>query len=64
MSLNRLIGVKSLLGLRKKGDEEVKMTLKKMRELEASIEGIETCTERVFRSLINARVALLNTLTS
>lgn len=58
------VGVKSLLGLRKKGDEEIKMTLKKMRELEASIEGIETCTERVFRSLINARVSLLNTVTS
>lgn len=58
------VGVKSLLGLRKKGAEEVKFTLKKMRELEASIEGIETCSERVFRSLINARVALLNTLTS
>lgn len=58
------VGVKMLLGLRKKGDEAVKMTLKKMRELEASIEGIETCTERVFRSLVNARVALLNTLTS
>ncbi|KAM5565272.1 hypothetical protein ABKV19_019346 [Rosa sericea] len=58
------VGIKSLLGLRKKGDEEVKMTLKKMRELETSIEGIETCTERVFRGLINARVALLNTLTS
>ncbi|XP_050365754.1 uncharacterized protein LOC126784328 [Argentina anserina] len=58
------VGIRSLLGLRKKGAEEFKATWKNMRELEISIEGIETCTERVFRSLINARVALLNILTS
>ncbi|KAM1246041.1 hypothetical protein FF1_042305 [Malus domestica] len=57
------IGVGSLRNLKKKGDEEVKTTLKKMQELEASMAGIETCSETVFRSLINARVSLLNTLT-
>ncbi|CAB4296059.1 unnamed protein product [Prunus armeniaca] len=57
------IGVESLRNLRKNGEEEVKITLKKMQELEVSIAAIETCSETVFRSLINARVSLLNTLT-
>ncbi|CAL8995451.1 unnamed protein product [Prunus brigantina] len=57
------VGVESLRNLRKKGEEEVKITLKKMQELEVSIAAIETCSETVFRSLINARVSLLNTLT-
>ncbi|VVA25734.1 PREDICTED: DUF241 [Prunus dulcis] len=57
------IGVESLRNIRKKGEEEVKITLKKMQELEVSIAAIETCSETVFRSLINARVSLLNTLT-
>ncbi|PQM39032.1 uncharacterized protein Pyn_22961 [Prunus yedoensis var. nudiflora] len=57
------IGADSLRNLRKKGEEEVKITLKKMQELEVSISAIETCSETVFRSLINARVSLLNTLT-
>ncbi|KAK6793091.1 hypothetical protein RDI58_012172 [Solanum bulbocastanum] len=46
-----------------KGDEEVKIVTKKMHELEDCICGIENCGEKVFRSLINARVSLLNVFT-
>lgn len=45
-------------------DEEVKkMVLKRMYEMEDCIVGIECGSERVFRSLINTRVSLLNLLT-
>ncbi|EEF52840.1 uncharacterized protein LOC8267890 [Ricinus communis] len=57
------VGVESLWGLRKKGDEEVRMVLKRMRDLEGCISGIESGGEKVFRSLINTKVALLNSLT-
>ncbi|XP_059461601.1 uncharacterized protein LOC132190583 [Corylus avellana] len=57
------VAVESLWGLRKQADEEVRMGLKKMQDLEGCIGGIENGSERVFRSLINARVSLLNTLT-
>ena len=57
------VGVESLWGLKKKGDEEVRMSLKKMQDLESCIGGIENASERVFRGLINARVSLLNILT-
>ncbi|MED6119215.1 hypothetical protein PIB30_009865 [Stylosanthes scabra] len=49
--------------LRKKGEEEVRLILKRMRDLESCISGIESVTEKVFRALINSRVALLNALT-
>ncbi|KAL1309245.1 hypothetical protein HN51_051940 [Arachis hypogaea] len=49
--------------LRKKGEEEVRLVLKRMRDLESCICGIESVTEKVFRALINSRVALLNALT-
>nr|XP_009606852.1 uncharacterized protein LOC104101136 [Nicotiana tomentosiformis] len=50
--------------LRKKMEtEEVKMVSKKMHELEDCIGGIEICGQKVFRSLINARVSLLNVYT-
>lgn len=49
--------------LNKKGDEEVKMILKRMQDLEACIGCIETGSDKVFRSLINTRVSLLNVLT-
>ncbi|KAH7847841.1 hypothetical protein Vadar_030785 [Vaccinium darrowii] len=52
-----------LWGLRKKGDEEVRMVLKRMSELEDCIVKIEIGSEKVFRSLINTRVSLLNVLT-
>lgn len=57
------VGVESLWGLRKMEDEEVRMVLKRMQELEACIGNIESCGERVFRGLINTRVSLLNSLT-
>ncbi|KAE8057357.1 hypothetical protein FH972_014058 [Carpinus fangiana] len=57
------VAVESLWGLRKQADEEVRIGLKKMQDLEGCIGGIENGSERVFRSLINARVSLLNTLT-
>lgn len=57
------VGVESLWGLRKQADEEMRMGLKKMQDFEGCIGGIENGSERVFRSLINARVSLLNTLT-
>lgn len=56
-------GVESLGNLRKKGDEEVRLVLNTMRDLEGCICGIESVSEKVFRALINSRVALLNTLT-
>ncbi|KAH7846920.1 hypothetical protein Vadar_019753 [Vaccinium darrowii] len=52
-----------LWGLRKKEDEEMRMVLKRMNELEDCIVKIEMGSERVFRSLLNSRVALLNVLT-
>jgi len=52
-----------LWGLRKKGYEEVRMVLKRMQDLEECIGDIETSGQRVFRSLINTRVSLLNSLT-
>ncbi|KAJ1427383.1 hypothetical protein SESBI_09633 [Sesbania bispinosa] len=56
-------GVESIGNLKKKGDEEVRSVLKRMRDLEECICGIESVTEKVFRALINSRVLLLNTLT-
>ncbi|GFY95827.1 DUF241 domain protein [Actinidia rufa] len=51
--------------LRQPGDEDVIrwMVLKKMHDLEDCVGGIEICSERVFRGLINTRVSLLNVLT-
>ncbi|KAG5033754.1 hypothetical protein JHK87_008664 [Glycine soja] len=57
------VGMERLQNLKKKGDEEVRLVLKKMRDLEECVCGIETVTEKVFRALINSRVALLNILT-
>ncbi|KAF2310192.1 hypothetical protein P3X46_020696 [Hevea brasiliensis] len=57
------VNAESLCGLRKKGDEEVRMVLKRMQDLEGCIGGIGGRGEQVFRSLINTRVSLLNTLT-
>ncbi|XP_010530453.1 PREDICTED: uncharacterized protein LOC104807040 [Tarenaya hassleriana] len=53
----------SLSGLRKMKNEDVRVVLRKMRELEEGILGIEIASEKVFRSLINTRVSLLNLLT-
>ncbi|XP_030527270.1 uncharacterized protein LOC115738698 [Rhodamnia argentea] len=52
-----------LWSLRKMKDEEVREVLRKMEDLEGYVECIESGSERVFRSLISARVSLLNTLT-
>ncbi|KZV20091.1 hypothetical protein F511_00948 [Dorcoceras hygrometricum] len=57
------INLDDLLGLRKKTEESVKNVSKKMHEMEDCIMEIEGSGERVFRSLINARVSLLNILT-
>ncbi|XP_010416535.1 PREDICTED: uncharacterized protein LOC104702382 [Camelina sativa] len=54
---------KSLVGLNKKKNEEVKSLMKKMMELENSIREIECESEKVFRGLISTRVSLLNALT-
>ncbi|KAI4317019.1 hypothetical protein L6164_024933 [Bauhinia variegata] len=56
-------GLEGLSNLNKARDEEVRAALKRMQDLESCICGIETVSERVFRALINSRVALLNTLT-
>lgn len=53
----------SLWNLRKKGNEELKLTSKRMHEIEDCIRGIEIGSEKAFRSLINTRVSLLNVLT-
>ncbi|XP_045806359.1 uncharacterized protein LOC123899297 [Trifolium pratense] len=55
--------VENIGNLKKKGDEEVRSVLKRMRDLEECICGIESVSEKVFRALINSRVLLLNTLT-
>ncbi|KAF2324764.1 hypothetical protein GH714_016696 [Hevea brasiliensis] len=57
------VNAESLWGLRKKGEEEVKMVLNGMQDLEGCIGGIESGGQKVFRSLINSRVSLLNALT-
>lgn len=54
---------KSLIGISKKKNEEVKILTKKMMELENSIREIECGSEKVFRGLITTRVSLLNALT-
>ncbi|XP_015884096.3 uncharacterized protein LOC107419797 [Ziziphus jujuba] len=56
-------GAECLRRPRKKSGEEVRMTLKKMQEMEVCVGGVECGSEKIFRSLINARVALLNSLT-
>ncbi|GER26142.1 hypothetical protein STAS_01769 [Striga asiatica] len=54
----------SLEKLRKlRGEEEVKMASKRMQEMEDRIVEIEGCGAKVFRSLINTRVSLLNVVT-
>jgi len=60
---NVLNEVESIGNLKKKGDEEVRSVLKRMRDLEENICGIESVSDKVFRALINSRVLLLNTLT-
>ncbi|KAK7283784.1 hypothetical protein RIF29_13530 [Crotalaria pallida] len=56
-------GVESfLVNMKKKGVEEVRSVLKRMRDLEECICGIECVSQKVLRALINSRVALLNTL--
>lgn len=54
---------KSLIGLSKKKNEEVKSLMKKMMDFENSICEIECGSEKVFRGLISTRVSLLNALT-
>lgn len=49
--------------MRKMGDEDLKLTLKRMQEVEGCLCGIQIGGERLFRSLINTRVSLLNVLT-
>ncbi|XP_058782921.1 uncharacterized protein LOC131657553 [Vicia villosa] len=55
--------VENIGNLKKKGDEEVRMVLKRMRDLEECICGVESVSDKVLRALINSRVLLLNTLT-
>ncbi|KAI3894015.1 hypothetical protein MKX03_034908 [Papaver bracteatum] len=55
------VEIEKLMRLRKqKEEEEVKRVLIKMEKLENSIEGIEKESEKMFRSLLNTRVSLLN----
>ncbi|KAB2029839.1 hypothetical protein ES319_D05G188800v1 [Gossypium barbadense] len=57
------MGEANVWSLRRKGDEEVRMVLERMQDLERCIAGIESGSNKAFRSLINTRVSLLNTLT-
>ncbi|XVE56266.1 hypothetical protein DITRI_Ditri03aG0224600 [Diplodiscus trichospermus] len=57
------IGEANGWGLRKGDDEEVRMVLQRMQDLERYIADVESGSEKAFRSLINTRVSLLNTLT-
>ncbi|OVA15628.1 Protein of unknown function DUF241 [Macleaya cordata] len=55
------VEVEKLMRLRKlQGEEEVRRVLMKLEKLENSIGGIENESEKMFRSLINTRVSLLN----
>ncbi|CAN4123073.1 unnamed protein product [Withania somnifera] len=56
------MGLENLLR-KNKGDEDLKIVSKKMHELEDCICEIENFREKVFRSLINAKVSLLNVFT-
>ncbi|KAB2082300.1 hypothetical protein E1A91_A05G192900v1 [Gossypium mustelinum] len=57
------MGEANVWSLRRKGDEEVRMVLERMQNLERCIADIESGSDKAFRSLINTRVSLLNTLT-
>ncbi|KAA3490236.1 DUF241 domain-containing protein [Gossypium australe] len=57
------MGEANVWSLRRKGDEEVRMVLERMQDLERCIADIESASDKAFRSLINTRVSLLNTLT-
>ncbi|XVF63557.1 hypothetical protein PTKIN_Ptkin09bG0096300 [Pterospermum kingtungense] len=57
------IGEANMWGLRKKGDEEVRLILKRMQDLESCVADVESGSEKAFRSFISTRVSLLNTLT-
>ncbi|XP_044510784.1 uncharacterized protein LOC123229201 [Mangifera indica] len=57
------VSAEILWGLRKKDDEHVDKVLKKMQHLEGCICSVDSVSEKAFRSLINTRVSLLNTLT-
>ncbi|XP_010242856.1 PREDICTED: uncharacterized protein LOC104587100 [Nelumbo nucifera] len=57
------VGVERLCQLKKQGEEQVRLTLGRLQAMEDCIVGIENASERVFRSLINTRVSLLNILT-
>ncbi|KAE8717091.1 Mediator of RNA polymerase II transcription subunit 26 [Hibiscus syriacus] len=58
------IGEANVWSLTRKGDDEqVKMVLKRMQDLERSIADIESDSDKAFRSLIKARFLLLNILT-
>ncbi|XP_022982526.1 uncharacterized protein LOC111481317 [Cucurbita maxima] len=58
----REIGSEKLRELKKKGKEETEKAMKKMRDSEDWFSDIETRSQKVFRSLISARVSLLNAL--
>ncbi|XP_004500891.1 uncharacterized protein [Cicer arietinum] len=63
--LEQLNEVENIFGnVKKKSDEEVRLVLKRMCDLEECICCIESVCEKVFRTLINSRVQLLNTLTA
>ncbi|GMJ02764.1 hypothetical protein like AT1G76240 [Hibiscus trionum] len=57
------IGEANMRGLRKKEDEELRVVLNRMQELERCMADVESGSEKTFRSLIKTRVSLLNTLT-
>ncbi|GMJ10593.1 hypothetical protein like AT1G76240 [Hibiscus trionum] len=57
------IGEADMWGLRKKEDEELRMVLNRMQDLERCMADVENGSEKTFRSLIKTRVSLLNTLT-
>ncbi|XP_017240553.2 uncharacterized protein LOC108213284 [Daucus carota subsp. sativus] len=57
------VGAESSWALSKKGDDKVKTLVKKMHEMEDCLCGIECGAEKLFRSLINSRVSMLNVLT-
>ncbi|KAE8680358.1 Mediator of RNA polymerase II transcription subunit 26 [Hibiscus syriacus] len=57
------IGEADMWGLVEKEDDELRMVLNRMQELERCLSDVENGSEKAFRSLIKTRVSLLNTLT-
>ncbi|XP_022946887.1 uncharacterized protein LOC111450828 [Cucurbita moschata] len=55
-------GILEFMEVSNNGDNEVKVRMEKMKDLEEWIESIENVTEKLLRTLMNTRVSILNAL--